>query len=647
MPHFLTYNKSQIIEGRISPVPVPDLARFLALGKWNPWWVCPVFGTETAQLDRESLLFLWETTDPQMPYRLYLPVFDGDLHAMLEGGKNGLTLLVRGDLDAHPTETADLLIFHEGTNPYTVIEEAIAFLQETQQTFRLREEKRVPDYADLVGWCTWNAFYQDVTEEKVLAGLDSFRDGGFVPPLLILDDGWQDSRDSMLLSFGANPTKFPDGIAPLIRKAKADYGVRTFGVWHTLQGYWNGIDPDGELAKAYTLYASSGNADTFGGPFVPRVRSLVVPEQSARFFQEYYDILRKQGVDMTKVDNQSSLNLFTDGTDLGLISTMKAYQYAIQGAAHTHLDGNMLHCMCNTVETAYHTLSTPMWRNSEDYFPDKPGFYARHVHMNALSSVWSRTFAVGDWDMFQSHDKHAEFQAHARAVSGSPVYLSDKADALHDFELIARLSTSDGRALRLPHPSSVALDCLFVDCLKEPILLKVTNTIHDYGVIGVFHCVLPSENEEGEIVPEISERVSPEQIPGFVVSNEYVSWNSRSGETTFLSSEERVPVSLQAETSTVLTFSPLHHETAILGLTNKYCPPAAIVKYVWQDPTHAEIILKDGGTLMIYSKVALLRVDFEDSVLPFSQGDKPEISIIEVPIRGAEVRVLLKMGKRV
>ncbi len=648
MPHLLTFSKTELRSGSVS-VPVPDLGRFLALGKWNPWWVCPVYGTHTEELDRESLLFLWETNHPETAYRLYLPVFDGDLSAMLKGGDNGLALKVRGSLEAHPGDTADLVLFHEGNDPYRVIGEALTFLSQTRKTFRLRAEKRVPDYADLVGWCTWDAFYQEVSEAKVLEGLKSFAEGGFVPPLLILDDGWQESRNSMLVSFRADPQKFPAGLAPLIEGAKA-MGVKTFGVWHTLQGYWNGIDPEGELARTYSLHHSQGNTNSYGGPFAPRDRSLVVPEESARFFQDYYDVLRRQGVDMTKVDNQSSLHLFTDGTERGLISTMKAYQYAVDGAAHTHLNGNTLHCMCNTVETAYHTLSTPMWRNSEDYFPDKPGFYARHVHMNALASLWSRNFGVGDWDMFQSHDRHAEFQAHARAVSGSPIYLSDKADAPHDFGLIAKLSTCDGRALRLPQPSSVSADCLFVDCLSAPTLLKVTNTIHDYGILGVFHCGLPQRGEADTkaevLVPELTEALFPALIPGFQVQGDLAAWNSQTGEVTLLASDnETVSISLKAETSAVVTFAPFHHGTAIVGLTDKFCPPAALVSFTWQDPTHAELFLKDGGVLTVFSRTGLLRVDFEGGTLPFIETETQGLYRITVPERGACVRVLLKTAK--
>ena len=51
--------------------------------------------------------------------------------------------------------------------------------------------KPLPAFVDQFGWCTWDAFYQEVSHEKVREGLESFRRAASRPKLLILDDGWQ------------------------------------------------------------------------------------------------------------------------------------------------------------------------------------------------------------------------------------------------------------------------------------------------------------------------------------------------------------------------------------------------------------------------------------------------------------------------
>jgi hypothetical protein len=42
-----------------------------------------------------------------------------------------------------------------------------------------------------LGWCTWDAFYHDVSAQGIAAGLQSFNDAGVKPRWIIIDDGWQ------------------------------------------------------------------------------------------------------------------------------------------------------------------------------------------------------------------------------------------------------------------------------------------------------------------------------------------------------------------------------------------------------------------------------------------------------------------------
>jgi raffinose synthase len=44
---------------------------------------------------------------------------------------------------------------------------------------------------DKFGWCTWDAFYSDVTPEGVLEGVSSLTKAGVQPKTVIIDDGWQ------------------------------------------------------------------------------------------------------------------------------------------------------------------------------------------------------------------------------------------------------------------------------------------------------------------------------------------------------------------------------------------------------------------------------------------------------------------------
>ncbi len=63
------------------------------------------------------------------------------------------------------------------------MERAAASVMARMGTGRLRRDKPLPEFVDQFGWCTWDAFYQDVSQEKVREGLESFAAGGVRPKL--------------------------------------------------------------------------------------------------------------------------------------------------------------------------------------------------------------------------------------------------------------------------------------------------------------------------------------------------------------------------------------------------------------------------------------------------------------------------------
>ena len=88
------------------------------------------------------------------------------------------------------TEAVTALFIAVGDDPYALLEAGAKRVMARMQTGRLRREKPLPRFIDQFGWCTWDAFYHEVSHEKVREGLESFKAGGIMPRLLILDDGW-------------------------------------------------------------------------------------------------------------------------------------------------------------------------------------------------------------------------------------------------------------------------------------------------------------------------------------------------------------------------------------------------------------------------------------------------------------------------
>lgn len=81
--------------------------------------------------------------------------------------------------------------------------------------------------------------------------MEEFRRKNIPVSWVLLDDGWSDvdRKNGTLRSFGADPSRFPKGLSHTVRLLKDEFGVKYVGVWQAFQGYWNGVDPNDEVAR--------------------------------------------------------------------------------------------------------------------------------------------------------------------------------------------------------------------------------------------------------------------------------------------------------------------------------------------------------------------------------------------------------------
>ncbi len=605
---FLQVAADAMSQGFSSGFKAPDAKRWLALFRHNPFWIHPAWGETLGQIPDETQMLLWERNDGM--FGVLLPILDGDLRATLcgdvshgdvsHGDDDALRLQWDGAMPDAPANDATLAFVALGDEPFSLVKNAVAAVASHLKTFRLREEKPVPQLMQWLGWCTWDAFYHKVDERKVMAGLRSFANADVAPGFVIIDDGWLQTRDDYLQSFAAHATKFPNGLAPMIRRAKSEFGVREFGVWHAFQGYWCGLDPDEKLAVEYSTLENIGNIRPWQDPPQPSQLALVHPRDIHRFYHDFYRVLQDAGVDFTKVDGQSATEFFTDGK-MGRVGAMRRFQEALQGASHAHLKGDVIHCMCNGSDVAYNMNATNIWRNSDDYFPAKPVEVQQwHIVMNAFNNVWTGTFAIPDWDMFQSHQVESSFHAAARAISGGPIYLCDK-PGKQNFDIVRKLITSDNRVLVCDRPALPSRDCLFGNVSKEARLLKVSNHCGEIGVLGIFGC----QKNGGQVEDSFSPRDVPE-----LDEKLYAAYCHQSGELKTLKLDETSKIALGEMEWEIVTLSPIHGGVAPLGLIEKYNGAAAITSCN-TDGKRTVVTLRDGGEIGFYCehKPQKVRVD--------------------------------------
>ena len=132
----------------------------------------------------------------------------------------------------------------------------------------------------------------------------------------LIDDGWQDIRSSSarigqsqrrLYSFGCW-----DGMgasmSDVTESLKAK-GCSEIGVWLTLQGYWNGIDPDSPLAKKYNCqpHPTARLDQSRGGVVIPlepkepmEEQWLPSPEKAGEFWEDWFSELKNWGIGFVK-----------------------------------------------------------------------------------------------------------------------------------------------------------------------------------------------------------------------------------------------------------------------------------------------------------------------------------------------------------
>ncbi len=619
MNGFITFHKTEIINMKSRTLDLSNAVSWLALYNCNVYWVIPKTGTNVNDIPPSTQYLLIKNTDDS--YTVMLPLISGDIKASLCGCGNGVAVEIQGALSGEEPDSAQLLYIAHGSDPYKLSRDAINEVSKVLGTFRVRREKKTPEFAELLGWCTWDAFYGSVDEEKVLMGLRSFKEADFPLGFMILDDGSWDTYYDNLNSIAVNSDKFSDGLHGLIKTAKEQFGIRIFGMWHCFEGYWGGIRADGELSKRYRLIKNEANIRPWEKEEKIQDIFLIHPDDAERFYDEFHSYLYREGADMLKIDGQSAMDLFTK-SKLGQGGAMKKYQQAMQKSAEKYFNSQVIHCMSNSNDVAYNMQKTNCWRNSYDYAPSDMKMQKEHLYINAMNAMWTSTFALPDWDMFQSHSAGAELHAAARAICGGPVYICDY-PGKQNFGILTRLITSDGRVLRCDEPALPAEECLFDDYSKDKKLLKIYNRCGDIGVLGMFNCCA-SDAVDGEF--------SAANIPR-LDGDSFAVYLNREQRLIVADRNESISICLDSDGYELASFSPIRNGISPLGLVDKYNNSAAVVDFS-ENGGVASCTVFDGGRIGFYCEKAPKSVSCCSKAAEYTYDNSSGLLIVVSDING-------------
>ncbi|KAB2631309.1 galactinol--sucrose galactosyltransferase 2 [Pyrus ussuriensis x Pyrus communis] len=623
----------------IFPIGVLEGLRFMCCFRFKLWWMTQRMGTSGKDVPLETQFMLVESkgggegdeeedSSPTI-YTVFLPLLEGLFRSVLQGNeRNEVSICLESGDSAVQTNQGQCLVYmHAGTNPFEVITQAVKEVEKHMKTFVHREKKKLPSFLDWFGWCTWDAFYTDVTAEGVEQGLESLSKGGTPPRFLIIDDGWQqiekkDKDSNVVVQEGAQfasrltgikeNEKFQkndrnseqvSGLKHFVDVAKQHHNVKFLYVWHALAGYWGGVKPaatgmehyDTALAYPVTCPGVEGNQpDIVMDSLSVHGLGLVHPKKVFNFYNELHSYLASCGVDGVKVDVQNIIETLGAGHG-GRVSLTRSYHQALEASvARNFPDNGCIACMCHNTDGLYSSKQTAVVRASDDFYPRDPASHTIHISSVAYNTLFLGEFMHPDWDMFHSVHPAAEYHGAARAVGGCAIYVSDK-PSNHNFDLLRKLVLPDGSVLRAKLPGRPTRDCLFADPARDRTsLLKIWNVNNCSGVIGVFNC-----QGAGWCKIEKKTRIhdtSPGTLSGSVCATDVdaiaqvagADWNGetvvyahKSGEVLWLPKGASMPVTLKVLEYEVFHFCPLKKITsnislAPIGLLDMFNSSAAV-----------------------------------------------------------------------
>jgi hypothetical protein len=591
---------------------LPEFQAGLCCAMIDEWWTQPSFIPKADDVPARTQFLLWR--DRAGLYGVLIPLVQGALSAELRGGSGGLELCVSSFDEGRLRVDGPVLLAGRGENPYELVQRAYArALELSGRTAKLRRAKRFPECLEYLGWCTWDAFYRDVTADKIRAQLAHFRELGLPLGFVLIDDGWYPIREQMLLSTAYDPEKFPDGLAPVVSDAR-QAGVRWVGVWHALTGYWSGIHPDHELqgVERASLLESKGG----------RIAPAFEAGKSYAFFDAWHRKLASTGVDFVKVDGQAAVHRYTRDL-VPRTEGAASLQRALQASVGVHFEGQMINCMSMSQELVWCWSMSNVTRSSPDYMiHGVEADPAAHARANAYNSLWLGQLSWCDWDMFRTDQPTAAMQAALRAVSGGPIYVSDGLQTTQSDELWP-LMLSDGRLLRCDEVGVPTEDWLLRDPLLTNEVFKIRNLAAHTHVIGAFNLSQARVTVAGQI---------DARDVGLGDQAELVIWSHQRGIGKRLAPGACYELELPVLACDVLTLAQPIRGFVPIGLASKLIPGKTIASFE-RSERHASCLLRDAGTLIAYSERLPVRVTVGGEPVPYSHVE--HWLSIEVPIHSS------------
>ena len=570
--------------------------KITAMYLFNEWWTRPAFVDCIQDIPDYTQVAFFRYHDR---FACFVPMVGKEYKTyMVSGTETEICLEMTAWLGGQKDVDEPMYLFAEASTLAEAIHKAFAWLAE-YKGIRMREERRVPEMFNYLGWCSWDAFYREVSEEKICQKADELLEKNVPVKWMIIDDGWLSVQDESLYDLAPDKKKFPGGFKNMIKEIKAKGGIRWFGVWHALGGYWGGILPGSNLDHEESSYLYR----TVNGKVVPS------PQTGERFYRDWYRELRQEDIDFVKVDGQSAVPYYFENS-LPLGEAARGMNQALEGGA-SYMDGAIINCMGMAMENILARPTSAISRNSDDFVPDKEGGFAEHLLQNAYNALYHNELYCCDWDMFWTRHEDCVKHSLLRAISGGPIYVSDKIGETNP-EILKPLAYENGKILRMDRAAKPTEDSVFSNPMESGVL-KLHNVAAwgnrgKGGGIAIYN--LTKEQQTFSF--------KPTDIPDLEASEMYWVYDYFEKKVSSVRRDDKYEGTVGQNGFCWFIILPKGINSSCLGLLNKYVGFAAIESICENDDTEIVVVRESGAFGFIsekeFKKVMINAVDVTEDV---------------------------------
>jgi len=581
---------------------IPRYKQGVAIWRYKPWnsWTKPMKISTPGQMEEWDVqLFYWQYADGL--YGAAIPLSGNGYRTTLGSNHGKFGCKAVSYFDNTNRDTVPMMAVGFGSDPYKLFEQLYeSGLKMMGKAENLRKNKTYPKPFEYLGWCTWNSseMGKDLSDKFLLDAAKSFNDNKIPLGFLIIDDGWSDNNPAVnnLKEYTPKSDKFPNGFKKTIEMLKAENGIRYVGAWHAFNCYWAGVAKNSTIGKKFekSLFNWVQKSPDKNDP--GKQTTMISPFDGGlgRFYDEWHTYMKSEGVDFVKVDNQLMVEQMSPG-NYPIWDLASAMHHQLDVSVKKHFDGAIINCMDMTNDAFYNFGSTAVARTVEDYFPYEKdenfnmqrGNASAHVTQAVYNALYFQQMVWPDYDMFESSNPNVNVHLVARAISGGPVYLTDKIGEQKSKEIMS-LVYSDGKILRADVPGKVTEDCLFNVQDSKP--LKVFSFANGAGLLAVIN---PADADD------VKGSFKVLDVKG-LQGTKFVVYDHSSQTIQIAQREQEIPLNLKKYGSAYYNIVPVKNGVAVIGLVSKLNAPKAVSE-LQSTASQVSFSLYEGGDVLVYS----------------------------------------------